>query len=476
MNIDEKHVYPNGVNPADGLPLVPSIQVGTLATWIYEQVKSQKHKPLAWLNLANKLHKLFTQKSLGVRLKYQGKENDPSQVGWGVIFTPSTPPDVRTTIQQLADHRGSAWKLRDYQPGESAYDYRMEYNQDFGPVDPEKMPYYLLLVGSPQEMPFSFQCDLDAQHAVGRLYFDTPAGYQSYVERLIAYEKAAASSRTRQVGIFSPDSDPQMYLSSYYLATPLAGHLDHLTLQTPSGSSYTYQRDWKNAAAATQAVLSDWITQGQASLLFSATHGARLSGSSPDLLRMQGAVQCQSAYKAPVYVSGDAIPASADLSGLVYFAFACFGAGSPKENTFYRLEKKVNSQAPAQNAPYPFISYLPQRLLAQGALAFIGHVDQTWSYSYGWPGKTTSLTQNYEDTLDAILQGRPVGHALDPFNMRYLDLHNALYQDEGAIAAFYNSEPGAGSKLVDLWTARLDARNIILLGDPASHLRPEILS
>jgi hypothetical protein len=56
------------------------------------------------------------------------------------------------------------------------------------PVVPSVVPYYVLIVGSPERIPFSFQFDLSAQWLVGRLYFDDIADYGRYAAHVIAQE------------------------------------------------------------------------------------------------------------------------------------------------------------------------------------------------------------------------------------------------------------------------------------------------
>jgi hypothetical protein len=62
-----------------------------------------------------------------------------------------------------------------------------------GPVDPDIMPYYLLLVGNPEEIPFRVHAHLIVQHAVGRLSFDEVCGYRRYAESMVAAVTARPS-------------------------------------------------------------------------------------------------------------------------------------------------------------------------------------------------------------------------------------------------------------------------------------------
>ena len=53
------------------------------------------------------------------------------------------------------------------------------------------LPYHLLLVGSPEEIPFDVQYQLDVQHSVGRLYFDSVDDYRRYAASVLAVEAAS---------------------------------------------------------------------------------------------------------------------------------------------------------------------------------------------------------------------------------------------------------------------------------------------
>ena len=68
-----------------------------------------------------------------------------------------------------------------------------------GSVAPTKVPYYLLLIGGPESIPFDFQYLLDIEYAVGRLCFDHADQYRLYAESVVDYEKAQAAPTSRQM-------------------------------------------------------------------------------------------------------------------------------------------------------------------------------------------------------------------------------------------------------------------------------------
>ena len=164
------------------------------------------------------------------------------------------------------------------------------------------------------------------------------------------------------------------------------------------------------------------------------------------------------------YLAGKDISPGMDLTGLVVFSFACWSAGTPKIEKFSRYYKRI----PQQWAVEDFVSYLPQRMLAQGALAFIGHVEQTWSYSYGWKG-VGLYTSHFLSTIRQILAGTRVGHAIEPFNQRDLELNNMLTGDDELYKKFLTGQISAPA-LLETWIARQDARGWVLFGDPAVSL------
>jgi hypothetical protein len=75
----------------------------------------------------------------------------------------------------------------------------------------------------------------------------------------------------------------------------------------------------------------------------------------------------------------------------------------------------------------------------------------------------------FDSALTELMRGVPVGHAVEYFSDRYAALTTdleALKED-----ARFGATPDP-LEMSGLWTARNDARNYVLLGDPAVRVAP----
>lgn len=414
-------------------------------------------------------------------------EFDPANVaeaGWAVVFADDAAPSVRDALAPLLDHRrAQATAVTDryrefsgpdgHKAGETAARFLRRHGVDPGAApDPATMPFYVLIVGDPQRVPYRFQYLLDVERAVGRLHFDTDDEYARYARSVVEAEgEARAGPSTAAFFAARNADDVATRLSADLLVGPLA---NAMAARFPEWTVET-----AIAGEATKARLSGLVGgAGRPAFLFTAGHGLFFDPDHPDQLRRQGALVCQD-WPGPVEFADRPIPPEfvygaddvaddADVRGMVAFLFACFGAGTPRTDDF--LAQATLALAPVPIAPQAFVGRLPRRLLAHpagGALAVIGHVDRAWPSSFNFPG-TGVNTEAFAKAVAAIMGRRPVGVAMAALNERHARLTQVLVNEREAVAAGKATMDPA--LLATVYKARNDARNYAVCGDPAVRL------
>lgn len=472
MTSIEPFVIPNGVDANTGEYLLPPMPVAEVA----RAASAAPPDPTVEAALRAR-HRRATEAAFAP--KHGVDPGDLGQTGWGVVFAADGDPAIRAALAPLLDHRrtqaGAAveWRYREfsgadgYRNGESKQEFLSRHGSGPGPVDPDVMPYYLLIVGDPGDIPFDVQYQLDVQHAVGRIDFDDLDGYARYAENVVAAETKPAGEDPVKLTFFAAenDGDHATALSVEHLVGPLASSL--------GTENSRWQVRSMVGSDATKESLQTMLASSAPDLLFTATHGLGVPAGSADQRTVQGGLVCQD-WPGPGrgrigrehWFDARDLPAG-DLTGMIAVIFACFGAGTPRHDDF-----DFRTNPPRVLAPAPFVAALPKAMLGRegGALAVVGHVDRAWEYSFRWPGAGRQ-TEVYRSTLAELGAGQPVGSALEYVGDRYAELATDLRL---ALEEIRLGRRADDTMLAGLWTACMDARGFALLGDPAVRLTPAL--
>lgn len=410
---------------------------------------------------------------------------DPAQAGWAVIFHAAETMPVKDALAPLLEHRRARLgadrvRVLDYRPAEEWRSWLARQGAEPGSVIPHRVPYYLLLVGDPERIPFAFEHLLSIEYAVGRLSFEDAEDYRRYAESLIAYETGASVPNGRSMSFFAArhSFDRATRLSADHLVLPLAdGQPASGNDPAVPGVSEGFASRKLIAGAATKANLGEVFSPPASTkppaFLFSATHGIGWPAGNPGQEAFQGALLCQDwpgpGSMAPAcYFSAADLPSDARVHGLICFFFACYGAGTPRHDNFLH---EPGAQPP-EIANRPFVAALPKRLLSHpngSALAVIGHVDRAWGCSI--LGKSgAAQIQPFRNAISALLRGRPAGYALKDFRERFAALSSGL---SALLERIGFGGVVSDDDLAAAWLERNDAQSYVVLGDPAVRLRVE---
>jgi hypothetical protein len=382
----------------------------------------------------------------------------PTATGWAIVHhADDRTPVLR--IEELRSHRertGVPVRVLDYH-GEPRTEWVRRHEGVPGLPSANNVPYYLLVVGVPDRIPFSFVQELAADHAVGFLGFEALDDYTAYAGSVVRAEQARELATRRGVAFWAPAHDAATQLSHRYLVPPL------IEVAAQCG----FEPSELLGEAARKDRFRELVEHAPA-VLFTASHGVAYPAGDARQLPAQGALLGAEWTGGPVraeHVIAACDLDDVDLEGSVAFCFGCHTAGTPTEDRLATL-----FSTPQRIAPRAFASALSHQLLRRGALAFVGHLDRTLSSSFMTDQRPTPHV--FRETLRRLLGGAPLGHAMRFF----ASVTNSLTRGVAPLCErLYRGLLVDPSELVPDWLRRADAEGFVLIGDPATRLRVDLL-
>lgn len=469
METDEA-VYFNGVSGVDGGYLVQPVSVEELGSLLLD--------PRA-------VHSVDEHSDLTRARTLLEKQNDPqlggpagippedfTQAGWGIVFASDESPQVKRALEPLIQLR--SYQVVDKRARTLEYDgqdwrrWLSDHKVGTGSWEPWKIPLYLLVVGSPTKIPFSFTQPLSYEYFVGRIFFDTPDEYARYADSVVRYEQA---ERVRSSGITffgtRHPSDPPTHLSADSLVRPLASAMGG----EEGGEAENQLIIGGEATKERFRALLRMEPERAPAVLFTATHGIGFPADDERQAMLQGALLCAD-WEGQNHIGDDQYFSARDVSddfnvhGLITFSFACYSAGTPEFDSFAHHK----GEGVRRHSQHPFLAELPRRLLAHpagGALAFVGHIDKTLGSSITLRDLGPHI-RPFQNTLERLMSGLPLGFAIQDFRGRYAGALVSLAQllQEETRGLKVDRE-----EVVRQWLLRNDAEGYLVIGDPAVRIR-----
>lgn len=322
---------------------------------------------------------------------------------------------------------------------------------EFG-TDKGRLPRYVVIIATPDQIPWSVQYDFETRHAVGRLPLHGDA-LANYIDAMLAgWATCDVDVRAPLLWTVSTPNDITALMRSV-IADPLAARLDDPQLPR--------LRVIREASATTAELLKSLASMRPA---FVATSSHGLAVANPATLR--------TSLGTPIDCAGEVVDvgglAAAIPGGAVWYSNACCSAGSDATSNYAGLVAPgtvldiLNDLAQLGPTVAPACIALLGR--AQPVRAVLGHVEPT----FDWTLRVSETGQGLGGALVAgmstnLFNGQPIGYALDAYRSGVGVLHT---QWAGLHDALAGGDTSVRDRLTRLRLSAIDRQSLVLLGDP----------
>ena len=423
-----------------------------------------------------------------------GDPNDLRLQRWGVLVPDGPRGDrllalVRPLIELRREQQGDDVKVYRVPPDlsqEEAARWRKR-NFETGADLNIELPRYQLILGDLDEVSPAIQQIQGTDGFVGRLAFADEGGYEAYVEKVLRWERRPyATDRAR--ALFYTVHDGTAATGAGHRALIVPG-VDVVRQRLAAGQFPARDVvDFGDRMSPSPDELLRRAAEPEPGVLFSLSHGegAPRGGwhSYEEQRRRQGSMSFGREGK----LTGADLAGRTFLPGGVWFMLACYGAGTPSNSAYkhwleglysagqFRGRVEVVLEGLPGKGDRPFVAALPQAALASpdGPLAFIGHIDLAWTYSFQeLDSGAVARPARFMQLVRALHKRDRLGVAMREL-YRFFDLANteltSLIDQEAqarSIGTAYQADP---ARQGHLWMLRQDLAGYIALGDPAVRL------
>jgi hypothetical protein len=301
-------------------------------------------------------------------------------------------------------------------------------------IDEADRPFYLCLLGGPEQSSLEFQHTVGHNAYIGRVHFDKPNGgvdvdaYAAYAKKVVKYARGGFTTEPPELLYYvAPDGSKATRNAAPKLVSPsIESSLRAVEKGRFSADVRQIEANSVDTLLAENGRLS---ANGsiRPSVLLSVSPG--LGGYEDDY----GSFDAQRMQQGALVVGpkqvldAEAMTGKTFLPGGLWLFFACFGAGTPTTSEYFKWLKQLanigayrdsaqavlNSLATSGTG---FIAALPQAALRNpnGPLAVIGHIDLAWNFAYVNPNNPSeSRSAKFTRVLHTMARGARIGSAHD---------------------------------------------------------------